>query len=695
MKDQEVMSLLHRNGMHFQGIIEKELQLMKGAIEQNSIAILIANTQGIIEYANEPVTLLTGYSLEEIIGANNNIFKSGYHPLAFYREMWDTILAGEKWSGEILNKKKSGEYHWIHATISPIKDINGKVHHFVSVKEDITALKKLEKTQQFLYDISQISFTGISLKEYLRKIHLGLSKLLSAENFYIALYDYPTGLYSFPYHVDQYDEVDETSLHDLKYTLTDYVRKNGKGMLVTEEIDRHLRESAEIQLVGSPSPIWVGAPLQDSTNNEVIGVIALQDYYNSNTYTLEDLSTLEIIASQIGLFIGRVKQNEDLKIAKEKAEESDRLKSAFLANMSHEIRTPMNGILGFTELLKDPNLSREERENYIQIIMKSGQRMLDTVNDIIEISKIEAGLSEIALSDFNLNDELQDLYHFFHRETSNKQIALILNSSNHHLHIRSDRNKLLSILTNLIKNAIKFTNRGKIEITVNQVDKWIHFAVLDTGMGIPKDKLEAIFNRFEQGDMAITRGYEGTGLGLAITKAYVELLGGSIQVTSSRGAGSVFTFSIPYNPAEPIEPRVPEKVEQNLSDNQQNLKILIAEDDQISFQYMQMLLKPVECTILRAMTGKDVVRLYAEHASSIDLILMDIKMPEMDGYTATQEIRKINSSVPIIAQTAYSLAGDMEKAIQSGCNYYLSKPLKRNDLLHIIHTIMHEKEISV
>jgi len=691
MKDKEVPKLLCQDSNPAKNPLNPDLLLMMQAIEQNAVAIMITDPEGNIEYANPWFSKLTGYAPDELTGKNNRIFKSGFHPEEFYRTMWDTILSGKSWVGEIYNKKKNGELHWIKATISPIIT-DGKIKHFISVKEDITAFKKLESTQRFIYEISKISFTGITLNDYLKKIHFGLSNLLSAENFYIALYDKSTGLYSFAYHVDQYDEVDESHQMDLSYTLTEYVRKHGKGMLVTEDLDKELRDSGEVNLIGNPSPIWVGAPLLDSTNHEVIGVIALQDYNSSSTYTYEDLATLEIIASQIGQFIDRVKRMEDLHLAKERAEESDRLKSAFLANMSHEIRTPMNGILGFTELLNDPGLSNEEHDNYIQIIMKSGQRMLDTVNDIIEISKIETGLSEIMYSKIDIISETNDLYHFFLREAWKKHINLRFTTSLSHLLIKTDRNKLISVLTNLIKNAIKFTAEGEISIRVSLQDQTVHFEVEDSGIGIQPDKLEAIFNRFEQGDLAMSRGYEGSGLGLAISKAYVELLGGNIHVESQVNHGSVFIVDIPYLPMESIES------EKSISHNQpttypsKQLCILIAEDDSTSFLYLQMILKSIPCEIIHALTGQDVVDYFIQYQEKIDLILMDMKMPEMDGYTATKEIRKINSGIPIVAQTAYSLAGDMEKAIQAGCNYYLSKPIKKSDLLHILQQIAKEPQ---
>ena len=246
-----------------------------------------------------------------------------------------------------------------------------------------------------------------------------------------------------------------------------------------------------------------------------------------------------------------MKQKEqELRDALEKAKESDRLKSAFLSNMSHEIRTPMNGILGFTQLLKEPQLTGDEQESYINIIEKSGQRMLNTINDIIDISRIESGQEEVVSTEFNVNKILNDQFEFFQPEAKRKGIELTSHTSltATEATILSDKHKLEGILINLIKNAIKFTDSGTINFgcTISYDHKKLEFYVRDTGIGIPANRVNAIFNRFEQADIEDSRVYEGSGLGLAISKAYAEMLGGSIQVESKEGIGSVFQFTIAY-----------------------------------------------------------------------------------------------------------------------------------------------------
>ena len=378
--------------------------------------------------------------------------------------------------------------------------------------------------------------------------------------------------------------------------------------------------------------------------------------------------------------------NVELEKAKVKAEESDKLKSAFLANMSHEIRTPMNGIMGFAELLKSGNLSPEENKNYIEIIQKSGTRLLSIINDIVDISKIEAGQMKVSYSTTNVDEQMQYIHTFFEHEAQDKGIQLILrkSSDDEQTIISTDREKLYAILINLVKNAIKYTVKGTIEFGYEKRDNQIEFFVKDTGIGISKDRQKAVFERFIQADFNDKMARQGAGLGLAIAKAYVELLGGKIWVESEIGKGSEFYFSIPDTiqiekndleqkiisiPKEPCEIK--------------NLKILVTEDDNISRMLILKVLEEFGNEILIAQTGVEAVEI-CHNNPDLDLILMDIQMPQMNGYEATKEIRKFNSTVIILAQTAYALEGDKAKTIAVGCNGYISKPIKKEELSNLL-----------
>jgi PAS domain S-box-containing protein len=377
---------------------------------------------------------------------------------------------------------------------------------------------------------------------------------------------------------------------------------------------------------------------------------------------------------------------QELIKAKEKAEESDRLKSAFLANMSHEIRTPMNGILGFTGLLKEPKLTGEEQQEFIEIIEKSGDRMLNTVNDIVEISRIEAGEIKVKSSTVDINKHLKTLRDFFSYEAEKKGLELTIVSQlpEGQSLIETDKIKLSSIISNLTKNAIKYTNKGFIRIGCKKNKEFLEFYVEDSGIGIPTDRINAVFNRFEQADIKDTRVYEGSGLGLAIAKSYVEMLDGKIWVDSEENRGSVFYFTIPYISASPDIIELKEKSTIRSVEKIKKIgKILIAEDEDEIYIYLSLILNKYANEIIRAKNGNDTVEL-ARSNPDIRLILMDIRMPGINGYEATLQIRGFNKEVVIIAQTASALSGDREKALAAGCNDYISKPIKRETLLKMV-----------
>lgn len=385
----------------------------------------------------------------------------------------------------------------------------------------------------------------------------------------------------------------------------------------------------------------------------------------------------------------RKKVEKQLIKAKEKAEESDRLKLAFLANMSHEIRTPMNGILGFTELLKSPNLDGEEQQEYIRIIEKSGIRMLNIINDIISISKVEAGQVEISLSETNVNEQIEYLHTFFKPEAAHKGILLSINNElpTEKAIIITDREKVYAILTNLVKNAIKFTDAGSINFGYAKKGNYLEFFVKDTGFGISDAHKKIVFDRFRQANESLTRSHEGSGLGLAISKAYVEMLGGKIWMESKEGKGSSFYFTIPYDTkSEEKEKIISEKtaINEKTENKIKDLKILIVEDDAISKLLITIAVKPFSKEILKVSTGSEAIEACRTN-SDIDLVMMDINMPEMGGYEATKQIREFNKDLVIIAQTANGMQSDRDEAIAAGCTDYISKPVNIASLSALIN----------
>ncbi len=378
-------------------------------------------------------------------------------------------------------------------------------------------------------------------------------------------------------------------------------------------------------------------------------------------------------------------RTSDLEVAKEKAEESDRLKSAFLANMSHEIRTPMNAIIGFSNLINDPELEEDYRYELTQLIKKNSHNLLNLINDIIDIAKLESDQLEIREKKCDVSQIFNDiLMEIEDTLQSDNKITIQISDEqlNTPLHFVSDPYRLTQILKNLVSNAIKFTEQGSVEFGYNLEGKEIHFFVKDTGIGLSSEQQDQIFARFTKIENNKMKIYRGAGLGLTITKNLVELLGGKIWVDSEINKGSTFHFTIPNKTvAEEIKHKPSKKPRSAYNWN--NKTILVAEDEESNFKFLDMIIKRTGSELLWAKTGKQAIEMCQKN-SSVDLILMDIKMPEMDGLAAIKEIRKTNSQLPIIVQSAYSMPEDRNLSFEAGANDFISKPIGTEKLLRII-----------
>ena len=378
-----------------------------------------------------------------------------------------------------------------------------------------------------------------------------------------------------------------------------------------------------------------------------------------------------------------------LQEAKEKAEESDRLKSAFLANMSHEIRTPMNAILGFSELLKREDIPETERKEYINLICTRGNDLMTIISDLIDISRIEAGDMKLARTSIRVNKLVNEFYEQMARERDvrDKELLQIRTSLPEDTEpvILSDRNRIRQVFNNLLSNALKFTSEGYIEIGYRIKGKFVHFFVKDTGIGIEVDKLEIIFERFRQADDNHSRKYGGTGLGLAISRQIVGLLGGEIWAESDPGQTSTFWFTIPLEELDEKQTGLPQMSEiYALRDlNLENRKILVAEDDPSNYLFLESLLGQYKAKLVWARDGGQAVEIH-KNTSDIDLILMDIRMPVLNGLLATEKIRARDKKIPIIALTAFAFADDQVKSMEVGCNEHLTKPVRIHDLKYVL-----------
>ena len=403
-----------------------------------------------------------------------------------------------------------------------------------------------------------------------------------------------------------------------------------------------------------------------------------------------DTKTIETFIYQAGIALHRKQIDNELVKAKVDAEESDRLKSAFLANMSHEVRTPLNGILGIAQvMLKSETLAPNIR-NDVKMIVESGSSLLSLIEDIMDVSKIEAGQLKIKYKPFLLNELMDQLYSIFlahpvylHRNVGQKSIELKCDKPNENITIISDPTRLQQIFVNLIGNALKFTQKGFVHYGYKIKNDEITFFVIDSGIGIPEDKTEQVFERFIQVDNTLTRKFSGSGLGLAISKGLINLLNGKIWCESSLGKGSCFYFTIPYHPTTMLDSdNLPQKKISEEYDWSEHTA-LIVEDDIVNYKVIMAMLRNTKINVIHADNGLKAIE-YVHLYPQIDIILMDIHLPEMSGLDATAKIKEINCKLPVIAQTANAMSDDKDKCIEAGCVDYISKPIDMNELFEKI-----------
>jgi PAS domain S-box-containing protein len=419
--------------------------------------------------------------------------------------------------------------------------------------------------------------------------------------------------------------------------------------------------------------------------NEVIGVTGIAINISERVKNEEEVKDYSERLAVQNVKLKLV--NEELKTAKEKAEEADRLKSAFLANMSHEIRTPMNAILGFATLLRDRKLDEDKRIEFINLINANCRQLLHIISDIIDISKIEANQITLFKKNFNINKTLKVLKQNFENQlmATKKDLSVILKVgfSDEDAEIITDKVRLEQVLSNLLSNAIKFTEKGRIELgyTYMEQQRNIVFYVKDTGIGLTPEQQEVIFERFRQVSCAYNKQYGGTGLGLSISKGLAEKLGGKIWVKSMLKKGSTFYISIPYNKGTRT---IPESTLQTKTYDWQGKTILIVEDELHNYTLLENIILPTKARIIWVKNGIDAVNA-CEKNVEIDLVLMDVKLPGLNGLDATRRIKKNRSYLPIIAQTAFTMPKDAQNCFDAGCDDFLAKPIGIDDILKKIN----------
>ncbi len=662
-------------GAHYDITDQKqiELELAESAerfksLHNASFGGIAIHDKGVILECNQGLSAMTGYSLDELIGMDGLLLIAPEHRAM----VMSNIISFNEKPYEAKGLRKNGEQFpmRLEARNIPYKGRTVRTVEFRDITESKKAEEALRESEERFYLAMKASNDGLfdwNLETNEIYYSPGWKKMLGYED----------------------NELPNDFSVWEKTTDPDDVKRSWElqQKVIKREVDRFVMEFKMRRKDGNWVDILSRAEAIFDESGKAIRMVGTHTDITERKQTelLLRAKNREIAVQNDELNL----KNQELIEAKSKAEESDRLKSAFLANMSHEIRTPMNGILGFADLLKEPNLSSDMQHEYIKIIEKSGARMLNIINHIVDISKIEAGLMELDCREYNINDQLEYIYTFFKPEADSKRIKLFFVNSlpDNEAIITTDHEKLYAIFTNLVKNAIKYTNEGSVEFgyRINKDTKpaEFEFYVRDTGIGIRNDRQEAIFERFIQADFTDKMAYDGAGLGLAVTKAFVEMLFGKIWVVSEVGKGSTFYFTMPYKTnlstlSAPSQPELLVKCE-----DLRNIKILIAEDDEVSGLLIEKYVKIFGKEILKARTGVEALDICRVNPD-IDLIFMDIRMPEMDGYEAIMEIRKFNKDVIIIAQTAFGLSGDRDKALASGCNDYIAKPIIKTELHALI-----------
>jgi len=585
---------------------------------------------------------------------------------------------------ELSLKTKTGKTILVKDNINALQDVDGNIIYFDGVLEDITEKKKMEK----------------ALIESESKFR----RLAQTTSTAIMVYQGDKWVYANPA-AERISGYTEDELKKMNYW--DFVAPEHQNMIKKRGKKRQKREQIssgyEFKIIhksGTPKWVYLEGSVMEFKRKPagLISVIDITRIKNTEQELRDKNFELQAAEEELRATNNALKemntkleeQTEDLKRAKEKAEESDRLKSAFLANMSHEIRTPINGIVGFTQLLKDEEYSQEEKEEFYDLIDSNSRQLLQIINDIIDISKIEANQLNINKSIFSINKLMDELYEFtqYELDSFNKTIELYTEKKlpNHQANIKTDKVRVKQILTNLLNNAIKFTEQGEIHFGYSfSGEDHITLYVSDTGIGIPEDKQHFIFDHFRRAHETKSTKFGGTGLGLSITKKLVDLLRGTITMESSEGKGTTFKVSLPVEKiTDQYDYR--DKIQQAHC-NWTGKKILVIEDDPSSQKFITEALKTTGASLILCKNGQEGFKTF-QQTNNLALILMDIKLPDEDGLSITRKIRRINNQLPIIATTAYAMSKDKKTAINAGCNDYISKPIHKQTLInHISHHI--------
>ncbi len=633
---------------------EKKLRSVFNASIDVSFIIVDLSRQSVIRSFSPGSEKMFGYTARDVIGKSLSILQMpGYINVlsSIKRDLFKNGLSRKE---EIMLCRKSGELFPAILTVYPLLDDNGKLTGALSVSIDITELKRTK--DEFLKANVKADESEYKFRTLFEQASDGIFINDSEGN---------------------YLEVNKSGCDMLGYSRDELLKININDIILKESLSKKPVKKAEMQ-------------------NEKIAIAnRILVRKDGSSFPAEISGKMFSDGRMQGIvrdITERKKFETELIAAKEKAEESDRLKTAFLQNMSHEIRTPMNAIMGFSDMLPEYFDDKQKLTRFTKIIKQRGADLLDIITEILDIAQIESGQLTLHLEECNMHEffsEIETLFHEHQNRNDRYEIEFYLKIARNvkMMDVIVDQVKLKQILNNLIGNALKFTRSGSVEVGCNIYEPNIFtFYVADTGIGIPKEKFAEIFSRFMQASNEKSHFYGGAGLGLSIVQGLLSMFGGKIWLESEKGKGSTFYFTVPFKSINYLATNFYEEVEMEEVYGHQNAKILIVEDDEFNAQYLHEILSETDYDITHTCYGRKAVEICTQQA--IDLVLIDIRLPDITGYEVTSQIKKLKPAIKVIAQTAYATHEDRQTAFISGCDDYISKPIDRRLLLTRINQLL-------
>ncbi|MFK5855916.1 MAG: ATP-binding protein [Bacteroidota bacterium] len=634
----------------------RELSYFKDALNSSAI-VTISDYNSNVRFVNDQFIDITGFSRKDVIGKSHRILNSTDHTRDFFFKIWKQISSGYIWKGEMKNLKKDGTEYWARVTIVPLKNKHGDPIKYLTIMNDISKEKEAEEAK-------------LEIQKKLEEHQRFINTVTNSSPNIIFVYD----------PINKRDIYSNRSVFvDLGYTV-EQIEDFGEGIFtkILHEDDKENLANFLFELSASVEDITLELEyrLKDAKGN-------WQWFLDNSTIFRRsaDGKPIELIGTSLNI-TSRKLAEEELVTAKRIAENAAKIKSDFLSNMSHEIRTPMNAIMGLTEILMDAGFEGQDLEN-LKIIRLSSENLIVIINDILDFSKIDAGKVNIQSIPFLVDEQLNLIRKSVENKVISNKVRLVIAAENNvPKGLIGDPYRLNQVLLNLLSNAVKFTHKGKVELNISVADVisedrlTLCFKVIDTGIGIPDDKLDTIFESFTQANLFTTRNYGGTGLGLAISLKLVDLMGGTINVESKEGIGSVFTLNIPFTIADKII-KTKKAKSKKFSKSLKEIKILVVEDQRINQMVIKQILNKWNNPHEIVSNGQEAIEILGKE--DFDLVCMDLQMPVCDGFEATRKIRSKevnvrNHNIPIIALSADALPETREKVLDAGMNDYITKP---------------------